>query len=165
MKISSFYQKRKRNDPEEEDRKLLTVFSYIKRFRDDAHARRIESAEITKTAIDLNHELNSYSIVEYERCTLVSALLLALHNQSFKTSYKMTAATKQLKPMPRRVSKAIMTGIGNVLEDNGIDAERRRSMIGEYEKIRNYIISNSDKIKKKRATEEEPNYVLRDLIE
>ena len=165
MKVSSFYQKRKRNDPEEEDRKLLTVFSYIKRFRDDAHARRIESAEITKTAIDLNHELNSYSIVEYERCTLVSALLLALHNQSFKTSYKMTAATKQLKPMPRRVSKAIMTGIGNVLEDNGIDAERRRSMIGEYEKIRNYIISNSDKIKKKRATEEEPNYVLRDLIE
>ena len=125
----------------------------------------LESAEITKTAIDLNIELNSYSIVEYERCTLISALLLALHNQSFKASYKTTAATKQLNPMPKRLTRAIMTGIGNVLEDNDIGADRTNSMIGEYAKIRTYPISKSEKVKKKRAAEEEPNYVLRDLIE
>lgn len=33
-----------------------------------AHAKNVESAEITRTAMDLNTELNSYSIVEYERC-------------------------------------------------------------------------------------------------
>ena len=165
MRVSSFYRERNGTDTKEEDGKLLSVFSYIARFRDDVQARRIESSEITKTAIDLNKELNDYSIVEYERCTLVSALLLALHNQSFKSSYKMTSATKKLKPMPQRVARAIMMGIGNVLEDNDIDAERRNSMIGEYQKIINYDISKSERIKKKKATEEEPNYVLRDITE
>ena len=126
MKVSSFYRERNGTDTTEEDSKLLNLFSYISRFRDDDQARRIESSEITKTAIDLNKELNDYSIVEYERCTLVSALLLALHNQSFKSSYKTTAATKKLKPMPQRMARAIMTAIGNVLEDNDIDAERRK---------------------------------------
>ena len=165
MTVSSFYKKRNQQDVVEEDGKLLTVFSYISLFRDDVQARSIESGEITKTAIDLNVELNSYSIVEYERCTLISALLLALHNQSFKASYKTTAATKQLKPMPQRLARAIMTGIGNVLEDNDIGAERSNSMIGEYAKIRNYLIAKSERIKKKLSSEEEPNYVLRDLIE
>ena len=165
MKVSSFYQKRNQKEEIEEDEKLLTVFSYITLFRDDVQALSIESAEITKTAIDLNVELNAYSIVEYERCTLISALLLALHNQSFKASYKTTSSTKQLKPMPRRLARSIMTGIGNVLEDNDIDIDRTNSMIGEYAKINNYRISKSEKIKKKRAAEEEPNYVLRDLTE
>ena len=140
MKVSSFYQKHNQKDVVGEDGKLLSVFSYIALFRDDVQARSVESAEITKTAIDLNVELNAYSIVEYERCTLISALLLALHNQSFKASYKTTAATKQLKPMPKRLASAIMTGIGNVLEDNDIDADRTNSMIGEYTKIRTYPI-------------------------
>ncbi len=165
MKVSSFYQKHDQKDVVEEDGKLLSVFSYIARFRDDVQARRVESAEITKTAIDLNVELNSYSIVEYERCTLISALLLALHNESFKASYKTTSATKKLKPMPKRLVRAIMTGIGNVLEDTDIDADRTNSMIGEYAKTGTYPIAKSEQIKKKRATEEEPNYVLRDLTE
>ena len=38
-------------------------------------------------------------------------------------------------------------------------------MIGEYEKIRTYPIAKADRIKKKGSAEEEPNYVLRDLIE
>ena len=165
LKVSSFFQGQNEKDLSEEDSKLLSVFSYIARFRDDAQALRLESAEITKTAVDLNNELNAYSIVEYERCTLISAILLALHNDVFKTSYKATAATKQLKPMPQRVASAIMTGIGNVLEDNEIDTERTKSMISEYQKIKNYPISKSRKVKKKKATEEEGNYVLRDLTE
>ena len=38
-------------------------------------------------------------------------------------------------------------------------------MIGEYKKIENYDLSESERIKKKKAAEEEPNYVLRDLTE
>ncbi len=164
MRVSSFYQKQNQTAAEEADTKLLSVFSYISFLRDDVQARNIESREITKTAIDLNVELNSYSIVEYERCTLVSALLLALHNQSFKASYKSTAATKQLKPMPQRLARAIMTGIGNVLEDNGIDTARTNSMMGEYSKIRTYPIAKEQRIKKKnQSSDEEPNYVLRGL--
>ena len=165
LKVSSFFQQHNQYDIVEQDESLLSVFSYITLFRDDVQALIIEGGEITKTAIELNEELNAYSIVEYERCTLISAILLALHNDSFKSSYKRTARTKQLKPMPQRVAKAIITGIENVLEDNDIDAERRNSMIGEYSKIRNYLIAKSEKIRKKRSVTEEPNYVLRDLVE
>jgi len=163
IKVSSFYQKRNDTRVTDKDGKLLSVFSYIEIFRGITQAHLIESAEITRTAIDLNEELNTYSIVEYERCTLVSALLLALHSQTFKSTYKTTAATKKLKPMPQRLTRAIMTAIGNVLEDSDIDTERINSMMGEYEKIRNHLIAKTEKIKKKKSAEEQPNYVLRDL--
>jgi type I restriction enzyme M protein len=130
-----------------------------------AAAQNIESAEITKTAIDLNNDLNDYSIAEYERCTLISAILLALQNKAFKSSYKSVATSKTLTPTPERVAKALIAGIASVLEDNDIDALRVKSMIGEYTKIKNHPIAKSEKIKKKKAAAEEPNYVLRDLTE
>lgn len=68
-----------------------------------------------------------------------------------------------MTPTPERVAKAIITGIGKVLEDNEIDADRVKSMIGEFEKIKNHDIAKSEKIKKKKASAEEDNYVLRDL--
>lgn len=128
-------------------------------------AQNIESAEITKTAIDLNNDLNDYSMAEYERCTLISAILLALQNPAFKSSYKKVATSKEMKPTPARVAKAIITGIGNVLEDNDIDVVRVESMLGEFQKIRNHDIAKSEKTKRKKAATEDDNYVLRNLIE
>lgn len=165
LKISSFYQKRNEVDAKEEDTKLIDIFSYIERLGGGAQAHNIESAEITKTAIDLNNDLNDYSIAEYERCTIVSAILLALQNKAFKSSYKNVATSKEMAPTPERVANAIITGITNVLEDNEIDAGRVRSMIGEFDKIKNHDIAKSEKIKKKKASAEDDNYVLRDLIE
>jgi type I restriction enzyme M protein len=165
LKVSSFYQKQNETEVKEEDGKLIDIFSYIERLGGGAQAKNIESAEITKTAIDLNNDLNDYSIAEYERCTLVSAILLALQNKAFKNSYKSVATSKELTPTPERVAKALITGIASVLEDNDIDALRVKSMIGEYEKVKNHPIAKSEKIKKKKAAAEEDNYVLRDLTE
>lgn len=165
LKISSFYQEKNATKVVEEDSKLVDIFSYIERLGGGAKAKNIESAEITKTAIDLNNDLNDYSIAEYERCTLVSAILLALQDKAFKKSYKNIATSKELTPTPERVAKAIITGITSVLEDNEIDALRVKSMIGEYAKIKNHPIAKSDKIKKKKASAEEDNYVLRDLTD
>lgn len=88
LKISSFFQAKGETEVVEEDSKLLDIFSYIERLSGGIQAQNIESAEITKTAIDLNNDLNDYSIAEYERCTIVSAILLALQNKAFKNSYK-----------------------------------------------------------------------------
>jgi type I restriction enzyme M protein len=165
LKISSFYQKMNETEVTKEDDKLIGIYSYIERLGGGAQAHNIESAEITKTAIDLNNDLNDYSIAEYERCTIVSAILLALQNPAFKSSYKKVATSKEMTPTPERVAKAIITGIGNVLEDNEIDSERVKSMLGEFQKIRNHDIAKSEKIKRKKATSEDDNYVLRDLIE
>lgn len=165
LKISSFHQKMGKIDILEEEDSILDIFSYITRFKGEARAENIESAEITKTAIDLNNDLNDYSIAEYERCTLISAILLALQNKAFRTSYKSVAATKEMAPSPQRIAEAILVGIGNFLEDNSIDSERVNSMLGEFEKIKNHDITKSSKIKKKKASTELDNYVLRDLTE
>ena len=165
LKISSFYQKKGETDVCEESSSLLDIYSYIARFKGDELAKNIESGEITKTAIDLNKELNEYSIVEYERCTLVSAVLLALQNEAFRASYKESASSKKLQPTPERLAKFIVTSIKNVLEDNEIDDGRVASMLGEYEKIKNHSIAKAPKIKKKKAAEQQDNYVLRDITE
>lgn len=70
-----------------------------------------------------------------------------------------------MKPTPARLAKAIINGIDSVLVDNEIDAERVKSMLGEFNKIKNHDIAKSDQIKKKKATAEDDNYVLRDLTE
>ncbi|MBA3510361.1 N-6 DNA methylase [Sphingomonas sp.] len=165
LKLSSFYQKMGSTEVSEEDPKLLDIFSYITRFKGEVQAQNIESAEITKTAIELNKELNDYSIVEYERCTLVSAILLALQNAAFKASYKEQATSKKLEPTPERLAQFIVTSIGNVLKDAEIDSERVASMSGEYAKIKNHSIAKSPQIKKKKASDQQDNYVLRDITE
>lgn len=165
VKISSFYQKQGEPEQQEEDCKLLDIYSYIEIFKGEVHAKRIESAEITKTAIDLNNELNDYSIVEYERCTLISAILLALQNKGFTDSYKSLARTQKLEPRPARVAKAIVDAIKSVLQDNDIGGERISTMVSEYEKIRNQPIAKDPKTKKKKGTVFQDNFVLRDIIE
>lgn len=165
LKISSFYQKKGEKAVSEEDPDLLEIYSYIKRFQGEEQAQNIEFAEITRTAIELNKELNDYSIVEYERCTLISAILLALQDPAFKSSYKERATSKKLQPMPARLTLSIINSIKNVLADAEIDDERVASMLGEYEKIKNHAIAKAPEIKKKKASEYKPNYVLRDITE
>lgn len=165
LKVSSFYQKKGQKEVSEENPELLDIYSYIKRFQGEEHAQTVESAEITRTAIDLNKELNDYSIVEYERCTLVSAILLALQDPAFKSSYKERATSKKLQPMPARLAQSIISSIKNVLADAEIDEDRIASMLGEYEKIKNHTIAKSPQIKKKKASQQQPNYVLRDITE
>ena len=124
VKISSFYLKKGETTYEERDRNLLNIYSYIAIFKGESQAKEIENELITRIAIDLNKELNDYSIVEYERCTLISAILLALQDEGFKTSYIAYARTKNLEPRPSRVAKAIVDGIKRVLQDNNIDSNR-----------------------------------------
>ena len=165
LNISSFYQKIGQPEVSEDVSGLLDIFSYITRFKGEGQAHAIESREITKTAIDLNKELNDYSIVEYERCTLISAILLALQDAAFKASYKERATSKKLQPTPTRLAQFIVSSISSVLKDADIDDERAASMIGEYQKIKSHSVCKSPRIKKKKASAQQDNYVLRDITE
>lgn len=51
------------------------------------------------------------------------------------------------------------------MKDAEIDADRVESMIAEYEKIKNHTIAKSAQIKKKKASVQQDNYVLRDITE
>ena len=114
-------------------------------------------------AIDLNKELNDHSIVEYERCTLVSAILLALQDESFRESYESQARTQDQKPKPERLAKCIVEAIKQVFEDREIDKERVATMISEYQTIKNKPLAKESKIKKKKAYRHHDNFVIRDI--
>ena len=146
---------------------LPSVYGSIKFFQGSSRAALAETEKIEKTAVFLNSELNSHSVPEYERCNLVSAILLALYSESFRESYKAIARAKikgGFKPTPKRLASSIVNTINHVLYDQGIDEGRTKAMKKEYNKLRAYNISTEIKIKKKNAAEEEDNYVLRDLI-
>ena len=177
IKVSSFYHK-KGSDPldfTQEDTELLDIYSYMTKLNGEKVARNIENEEITKIAIDLNKELNDYSIPEYERCTLLGAILLALQNEGFASSYEKDAkvdkrneATQEIiaiEPKPDRIAEQVVIAIEKVLQDNNIDSDRTRIIKREYERIKSMQISIEPTIKKKRkGSKEEDNYVLRDIV-
>lgn len=57
LKISSFYQKMGQPEIKDLESDLLSVFSYITQFNGYTQAQSIESAEITKTAIDFEQRV------------------------------------------------------------------------------------------------------------
>ena len=143
----------------------MDIYSYVTRIKGESIAKSIESGEITKLAIELNKELNDYSIVEYERCTLVSAILLALQDEAFRKSYKSQATTARLQPRPDRIADAIVNAIKRFLEESDIDDSRVSTMISEYQSIKNKSLAKETKIKKKRASRHSDNFVLRDITQ
>lgn len=165
VKVSSFLQKKGEAKPQAMDKELLDIFSYIAKFKDEVQAKNIESNEITKTAVYLNNVLNDYAIVEHDRCILISAILLALQDDAFKTSYKKYATSKKFEPTPERLTRSIIDSIKTVLKDSNINDERITSMSRQYERIKNEDIAKETKIKKKKASKEEDNYVLRDITD
>lgn len=177
VKVSSFYHK-KGSEPlgfTQEDTELLDIYSYMTKFNGETVARNIESEEITKIAIHLNKELNDYSIPEYERCTLLGAILLALQNEGFASSYEkdakfvkrdeVTQEIVAIEPKPERIAEKIVIAIEKVLQDNNIDSHRTRTIKREYERIKSMQISMEPTIKKKRkGSREKDNYVLRNIV-
>ena len=163
LKISNYYLEKNSNKCSKEDAKLIDIFSYITKIKGEFEAKKIESEEITRIAIELNKELNDYSIPEYERCTLISAILLALQDDSFRKSYQNDARTQNSEPVPDRLAKAIVESIRRVLQDNKIDEHRVQIMINEYNSIRNKNLANKKEIKKKKAGLQEPNFVIRNI--
>ncbi len=70
-----------------EDRILLSISSYLKMFRNEHFSDNLLHINIVDKAIYLNELFHAYSIQENDRCTMVSAVLLALTSESFKAGY------------------------------------------------------------------------------
>lgn len=113
--------------------------------------------ELTARAIDYNSFLHNYSIPEVERCTLISAILIALQNKPFLSSYKYHDSNKAL-------IQALLSACESVLEQNKLDLDKRQIIISEYSKFKNNHDFNSDMISNKRTKKDEKNTLLRDFI-
>ena len=78
LQVSHFYWK-KENETYTEltDTKLLGIDDYIQLFEDQFFIQSFYTQDIAFKARYLNEEFQAYTIPEYKRCTMITAMLLA----------------------------------------------------------------------------------------
>ncbi|MDR2438093.1 MAG: SAM-dependent methyltransferase [Planctomycetaceae bacterium] len=147
LTVSHFVWRKKESKPQElKDKTLLSINDYLKLFKNEQFADNLRDIDIVQKAIELNEEYHAYSISEATRCTMVSAVLLSLLHEPFRTSYKQEPNTQSLG---RSLSNAIET----VLKRENVKG--RDEMLGEYSKILNEPLFKQPEIKHKNRKEHE----------
>lgn len=95
--VSHFYfEKSTRNYTELPISRLNDIASYLKLFEDHFFLSDFIFRDIATKARELNEELYQYSIKELSRCTIISAILLALTDEDFKNQYESISSIKEL---------------------------------------------------------------------
>lgn len=115
--------------------------------------------ELIKKANKYNDTLNEYSIPEIERCTLMSAILVALQNPPFVKSYNEYVHTKN-----KELINALLEACKSVLSDNGLSNDKIIIIENEYSKFKTNSTFNSSFVRNEETKSEEPNTILRDFI-
>ncbi|WP_433952424.1 N-6 DNA methylase [Brevundimonas diminuta] len=132
------------------DTSLLSIQSYLRIAENAAFAKDLSDVHIQQKAVEYNDILHRYEIPENERCTFISAALVALQDDFFRSSY--ASATDV-----REVVSAIIEACKRVLKKNGITEERRETIIRQYEQIKGHKITNVRSIKNRITGLEEEN--------
>lgn len=117
----------------------------------------IQEEELIKNAISYNSTLHNYSIPEVERCTLISAVLIALQNEPFLKSFQYYTSNKEL-------IEAMLTACKNVLNKNNLDDTKSNTILAEYSKFEHNIYFNSETYFDKKKKETIANTILKDFI-
>src|SRR5690606_1696779 len=120
-------------------------------------SKPITEDELIKKAIEYNSFLNKYSIPEVERCTLISAILIALQDKPFLSSYKIYESNKDL-------IDNLLKACERVLVVNELESNKTVVIIDEYSKFKNNATFNSDYLFNKKSKSDEVNKILRDFI-
>lgn len=117
----------------------------------------ITEDELVEKAIEYNALLHRYAIPEVERCTLISAILIALQDNPFLKSYQSYDSNQYL-------IDNLIQACKRVLEKNGLDNNKANVIIGEYSKFRHNLSFNSSTFYNKKTKRDEKNTILRDFI-
>lgn len=123
------------------DKKLLSISDYLKLFANEQFSNNLLHSNIVAKAIELNNEYNNYSIPEFTRNTIVSAILLALLDEPFKKSYDSYSDIESL-------SEGLLAAVKNTLKNGEVKSEN--AMIGEFSKILNEPLFREKTIKGKK---------------
>lgn len=95
--VSHFYwEKGAERQTELPDEKLLAIGSYLQVFDDQFFMSDFYFRDIAAKAKELNETLYQYSIKELSRCTLVSAVILALKDDHFVDTYAAKTTIQEL---------------------------------------------------------------------
>ncbi len=159
LQVSHFYWKREKDKYSElSDRKLLAIDDYMQVFEDQFFITDFYTRDIAYKARFLNEEFQAYTIPEYKRCTMVSAMLLALIDKRFKEEYTETATIKDL-------GRKMLSAINSVFEAETDIVRSKTVILREFENILNEPLFVQDSIKhKEHKNQDSTLQVAKDFI-
>ena len=141
--VSHFYWKKNGKDYSElSDKRLLAIDDYLQVFEDQFFISDFYTRDIAYKARYLNEEFQAYTIPEYKRCTMISAMLLALINKDFKDTYAKITTTKEL-------GKSMLAAINAVFESETDIVRSKTVILREFENILNEPLFVQETIKHK----------------
>lgn len=143
---------------ETDDNKLLSVYSYLKIHQNAEFAKELGDVHIQQKAQEYNNSLHSYEVPEHERCTFISAVLVALQDDFFRGSYQKTVNVADL-------IDELLKACERVLKRNGITEDRRKTILRQYEGIRGHKITTVELIRNRLTGKEVENDIVHDFIE
>ena len=156
--VSHFYSEEDSSDfTEAQDNHLLSLQSYLKIHDNEVLAKELSNIHIQQKAVEYNNELHGYEIPETERCTFISAVLIALQNDFFRHTYSKATSVADL------VSQ-LLKACGTVLKLNGITEDRRETILHQYRNIRGHKITKLEVIRNKKSGKEEINDAVMSFI-
>ncbi len=129
--VSHFYWKKgQQKYTDLTDKKLLTIDDYLQVFEDQFFISDFYTRDIALKARFLNEEFQAYTIPEYKRCTIVSAMLLALIDENFKTTYTSIPDIKEL-------GTRMLAAIDKVFDSENDIVRSKTVILREFENILN----------------------------
>lgn len=157
--VSHFYWKKGTEEYTElADKKLLGIDDYMQVFADQFFISDFYTRDIALKASYLNEEFNNYTIPEYNRCTMISAMLLALIDDKFKENYSQEATSIEL-------GQSILSAINSVFDSETDMVRSKTVLMREFDKLLNEPIFRDTKIKNKREKKDEKTLaVLKEFI-
>lgn len=157
--VSHFYWKKESEEYTElADKKLLGIDDYMQVFADQFFISDFYTRDIALKASYLNEEFNNYTIPEYNRCTMISAMLLALIDDKFKENYSQEATSIEL-------GQSILSAINSVFDSETDMVRSKTVLMREFDKLLNEPIFRDTKIKNKREKKDEKTLaVLKEFI-
>jgi type I restriction-modification system DNA methylase subunit len=143
LEVSQFYWKRGFESYSElPDKKLLAIDDYMQVFEDQFFISDFYTRDIASKARLLNVEYQAYTIPEYKRCTMVSAMLLALIDVKFKDEYESAPTIKDL-------GRKMLSAINHVFEAENDIVRSKTVILREFESILNEPLFTQENIKHK----------------
>lgn len=141
--VSHFYWKKgDKNYSETSDKKILSIDDYLQMFEDQFFISDFYTRDIAFKARYLNEEFQAYTIPEYKRCTMVSAMLLALIDRDFKEKYCDFDTISEL-------GQKMLAAIDAVFDDEDDMVRNKTIILREFESILNEPLFEQEKIKHK----------------
>ncbi len=156
LKVSNFLYKNGKTT-ELKDKKLLSFSSYLKKYNYKELTETLQEAKIIEKAIEYNKWFEAHNIPATERATFVTAVLLALHNNSFRKTYHSYGKVSELVDF-------ILHSCENFLKGIKIEEEKRISILLEYKSIKKHKITTAETLQNKRTKQNENNTLILDFI-